>query len=220
MQVRVLPTVGVAAAAALVAAAAYLYSARVGRKSGGGFRIGTAPARVGASKSSKKEEVKEEAPRPKVDVYFGSQTGTAEEYAKQVQREGDDRGLDVTVIDLELYDKSRVSSATAVFLVATYGEGEPTDNGRDFHDWLVSEEDEAVLSNLSFAVFGLGNTQYEHFNSFGKAVPPLPMRNTEVDENCGRLGGTRLLNLALGDDDNDMRDTFELWLEKVREMMS
>jgi hypothetical protein len=38
----------------------------------------------------------------------------------------------------------------------------------------------------------------------------------QVDENCGRLGGKRLLNVALGDDDNNMRDTFELWLEKVR----
>ena len=38
----------------------------------------------------------------------------------------------------------------------------------------------------------------------------------QVDENCGRLGGTRLLNVALGDDDDNMRDTFELWLEKVR----
>ena len=185
MQVRLLPTVGVAAAAAaLAAAAAYLYSGRTGWKGYGGFRNGTVPARVGVSGKGKKEEVKEEAPRPKVDVYFGSQTGTAEDFGKQVQREGIDRGLDVTVIDLEHYDKAHVSSATAVFLVATYGEGEPTDNGRDFHDWLVSEENEAALSDLTFAVFALGNTQYEHFNSFGKAVPALSLRHVEPSMSC------------------------------------
>jgi len=206
MRTQFLPTVGVAAAAALFAGAAYLYTVRISRRSGGGFTIGTVPSRAAKQPLGRQEEPKEEDPKPRVDVYFGSQTGTAEDFAKQVQREGNARGLDMNVVDLELYDKARISSGTAVFLVATYGEGEPTDNGRDFHDWVSCEEDETALSGLNFAVFGLGNSQYEHFNSFGKAV----------DRHVARLGGKRLLNLALGDDDNDLRDAFEDWLDKVR----
>jgi len=206
MRTQFLPTVGVAAAAALFAGAAYLYTVRISRRSGGGFTIGTVPSRAAKQPLGRQEEPKEEDPKPRVDVYFGSQTGTAEDFAKQVQREGNARGLDMNVVDLELYDKARISSGTAVFLVATYGEGEPTDNGRDFHDWVTCEEDETALSGLNFAVFGLGNSQYEHFNSFGKAV----------DRHVARLGGKRLLNLALGDDDNDLRDAFEDWLDKVR----
>lgn len=183
MKVQILPTVGFAAAAALVAGAAYLYSVRISRRSGGGFTIGTAaPARVERKGVTKKEKTEAEAPRPKVNVYFGSQTGTAEDFAKEVQREGNARGLDMTVVDLELFDKAKISSGTGVFLVATYGEGEPTDNGRDFHEWIVSEgEGAAVMKDLNFAVFGLGNSQYEHFNSFGKAVVHLSTPSMRTD---------------------------------------
>jgi len=42
--------------------------------------------------------------------------------------------------------------------VATYGEGEPTDNARDFFDWISEqEEEEGDLIWLKFTVLGLGN---------------------------------------------------------------
>jgi len=36
--------------------------------------------------------------------------------------------------------------------MATYGEGDPTDNAQDFYDWL--QEADADLSGLRFAVSG------------------------------------------------------------------
>lgn len=36
--------------------------------------------------------------------------------------------------------------------MATYGEGDPTDNAQDFYDWL--QETDADLSGLRFAVSG------------------------------------------------------------------
>jgi NADPH-ferrihemoprotein reductase len=47
--------------------------------------------------------------------------------------------------------------------MATYGEGEPTDNAKEFYEWLESTEMD--LSNVKFAVFGLGNKTYEHYNN-------------------------------------------------------
>jgi NADPH-ferrihemoprotein reductase len=56
----------------------------------------------------------------------------------------------------------------AVFLMATYGEGEPTDNAYRFVGWLREESGESIadgfLSKCGFSVFGLGNKQYEHYN--------------------------------------------------------
>lgn len=59
----------------------------------------------------------------------------------------------------------------AFFLVATYGEGEPTDNAVKFYNWLKSEDrTNECLNKLKFSVFGLGNSQYEHYNAMGKNV--------------------------------------------------
>ena len=52
------------------------------------------------------------------------------------------------------------------FMLATYGEGEPPDNGKDITDWLASEDRmEGELSDLTYVVFGLGNKTYPDFNA-------------------------------------------------------
>lgn len=48
---------------------------------------------------------------------------------------------------------SEIDKSLAVFCMATYGEGDPTDNAQDFYDWL--QEADADLSGLRFAVSGL-----------------------------------------------------------------
>ena len=56
------------------------------------------------------------------------------------------------------------------FVVLLHCTGDPTDNARDFVAWLKQEQSPEILSKLRFAVFGLGNRQYEHFNSQGVAA--------------------------------------------------
>jgi NADPH-ferrihemoprotein reductase len=47
----------------------------------------------------------------------------------------------------------------SIFLMATHGEGEPTDNAVNFMKWLKSDErTNNEISSLNFTVFGLGNT--------------------------------------------------------------
>ena len=44
------------------------------------------------------------------------------------------------------------SDELVIFVMATYGEGDPTDNAIDFMKWLKTEEDTSALSKMSFAV--------------------------------------------------------------------
>ena len=91
--------------------------------------------------------------------------------------------------------------------MATYGEGDPTDNAQDFHEWLKSTD--ADLQGLRFAVrvknrlysdfhiflllqvFGLGNKTYEHYNSMARFF----------DKRMEELGAERVFERGEGDDD-------------------
>jgi len=178
-----------------------------------------------------KEETKlnrDEYPGGHVSLYFASQTGTAETYANQLVREGADHGFLVHVIDLEDIDVDDLLSeerrddakSKAIFLCSTYGEGEPTDNSAAFVMELkmrtgltMGNEEEKkeehfagpCLSGLEYCAFGLGNTQYEHYNAMGNFF----------DSTIERLGGTRIAPIGLGDDDKDLEADFENWKDNV-----
>jgi len=136
-------------------------------------------------------------------------------------------------------DTTNNNKSKAIFLMATYGEGEPTDNAQQFvnimkgksgitniykvnegdlnaADSTVSldeatlssnsnsadttnnnsstERDKTFLNDLEYAVFGLGNKQYEHYNNMSKFV----------DLSLNKCGASRIVKLGLGDDDDDL----------------
>jgi NADPH-ferrihemoprotein reductase len=146
---------------------------------------------------------------PKIALYFGSQTGTAEGFAKDVASKLKRQGLSPSVIDLEDIQPQDIENETlALFFVATTGEGDPTDNAAIFINWLKHEDREQhpdLLHRLKFGVFALGNKEYEHYNNIGKLV----------DEKLVQLGGQRLLPVGLGDDNESMEDDFESWQEDI-----
>jgi NADPH-ferrihemoprotein reductase len=141
-------------------------------------------------------------------VYFGSQTGTAEEFAETLVEEGRKFGFDATKVDLEDFEPDDITvpqgeggAALHMFAVATYGEGEPTDNAIGFNKWLKDTDSADLSGGVNFAVFGLGNTQYEHFNAMGRLVNKL------LEER----GGTRAYDYGEGDDDGTLEQDFETW---------
>lgn len=107
-------------------------------------------------------------------------------------------------MDLETFTPEKLQcTSLAVFLLATYGEGDPTDNAMQFAKWLKNEDgelSEQALGGLKFAVFGLGSTQYEHYNKMGKVA----------HKRLQELGATPVVELGLGDE-LTVEDDFEQW---------
>jgi len=150
------------------------------------------------------EPKKVEAPAGPITVFFGSQTGTAEGFAEQLKQEGDKHGFNVTVADLEDFEPSEFNDSLrlVIMIMATYGEGDPTDNAAEFMKWTKTvEKGEEPCKGLHFTVFGLGNRQYEMYNKIGK----------DVNKAIEKLGGNRCFELGEGDDDGTLEDDFEAW---------
>lgn len=176
----------------------------------------------GAAKAGKSRNIieKMEESDKNCVVFYGSQTGTAEDYASRIAKEGHSRfGLKTMVADLEDYDYDNLDKfpedKLAVFVLATYGEGEPTDNAVEFYEFMGSEDisfseggsaDDQPLSNLHYVAFGLGNNTYEHYNSM--------VRN--VDKYLTKLGAKRLGAAGEGDDGaGTMEEDFLSWKEPM-----
>ncbi len=50
----------------------------------------------------------------------------------------------------ELSRLTEIENSIAIFCMATYGEGDPTDNAQDFYDWL--QEADADFSGVKYTV--------------------------------------------------------------------
>lgn len=140
-------------------------------------------------------------------ILFGSQTGTAEDFANVLGEEAASYNFFPDVVDLEQYDTSDLEEEQfVIFVLATYGEGEPTDNAKEFYEWLMDDEREVgMFSKVKYTVFGLGNKTYEHFNAVSR----------RVDARMEELGATRIFQLGEGDDDAGLQEDFDRWKGKL-----
>ena len=175
-------------------------------------------AKENARKEAARKKAEEDAKKIKCSIYFGSQTGMAEGFAKETAKAVSSFGFAPKVIDLEDFDPAELmTTKLALFYCATYGEGDAPDSAQEFCNWLKEEAcsyevkpTEGCLKELEFAVFGLGNTQYEHYNAMGKLIQK---RMTELD-------GRAFYHYGEGDDDKDIEEDFETWQEGLLEIMA
>ncbi|KAG1776177.1 hypothetical protein EV702DRAFT_971934 [Suillus placidus] len=144
-------------------------------------------------------------------IFYGSQTGTAEEYAIRIAKEAKTKfGLTSLVCDPEEYDFENLDQvpedSCVIFVMATYGEGEPTDNAVQLMENLTDSAFEFSngqhrLEGLKYVVFGLGNRTYEHYNAIAR----------QVDAELANMGAVRIGERGEGDDDKSMEEDYLEW---------
>ena len=146
-------------------------------------------------------------------VFYGSQTGTAEKLATIFSKEAQARfGIESMVADLEDYDYETLLSlptdTIAVFMLATYGEGEPTDNAIAFNQYCssIKSKSHEPAAPLHYSLFGLGNSSYQYYNSM--------VRRADSALSCS--GAHRLGDVGFGDDGKGtIEEDFLTWKDET-----
>ena len=96
--------------------------------------------------------------------------------------------------------------------MATYGEGEPTDNAVALMDFIKEpnfESGAASLENLNYVIFSLGNRTYEHFCAIGRTI----------DSKLTSMGAKRIGERGEGDDDKSMEEDYLSWKDGMIEAL-
>ncbi|KAI8886916.1 cytochrome P450 [Backusella circina FSU 941] len=154
---------------------------------------------------------------PPITLLYGTQTGTAQDYASQLSNQARAFGFKkVTLCEMDKWEvlengkfesedtSKRVDKELVVVCTATYN-GQPPDSADKFNKFIDAKKKESghenILDGLSFAVFGIGNKNWRTYQHF-----PIKV-NTLLEE----LGGNRFFTAGEGDADKDMDADFNDW---------
>ena len=137
-----------------------------------------------------------------VTILWGSQTGTAESYAKKLSKALAAQGHTPSIVDMADATVERLSAIKhLLILTSTYGDGEPPDNALALHTALHTES--PALAELNFAIFALGDSNYPEFCKCGH----------DFQNRLNQLGAKAILPIMTSDVDHDL--PFKEWSASV-----
>lgn len=116
--------------------------------------------------------------------------------------------------DIENLDRLPADCA-AFFVMASFGDGEPTENAVTLVQSLQDasfefSKGEHRLDGLKYVVFGLGNKTYEHYNQNGR----------NVDAALAEMGAVRIGERGEGNDNGSMEEDYLEWKDGMWEALA
>ena len=148
---------------------------------------------------------REIAASPRASIVYGSQTGNARRVAERLAGELEADGLAVRLIRADAYSLRQLATESLLYVViSTQGDGDPPDDARAFVEHLSGRRAPA-LADLRYAVLGLGDSSYPHFNAVGQ----------RLDARLAELGAQRLFDR--GDADLDIDGVATPWARQALE---
>ncbi|KAI9255696.1 cytochrome P450 [Phascolomyces articulosus] len=151
---------------------------------------------------------------PSVTFLFGTQTGTAQDYASQLASQARAFGFkDVKLLDMDDWELLQIGKYGAkksgpqdlvVVVTATYN-GQPPDHAEKFDKFITekAKEDghEKLFHKLKYAVFGVGNKNWRTYQAFPR----------KVSSSFEDFGAEQLFLTGEGNADKDIDSDFNEW---------
>eukprot|EP00904_Undaria_pinnatifida_P005299 jgi/Undpi1/189/HiC_scaffold_1.g00186.m1 len=130
------------------------------------------------------------AQKKRIMVLYGSETGTAEDYAYQTAERLHDFACHVSTLDNVEPSDLTVDGIHAVLVVmSTFGDGGMPNGAKNFYD-TAKGLDPGALKGVRYSVMALGSTAY----------PDFCMAGRNMDTLWQRLGATPLAKIQLGNE--------------------
>ena len=131
-----------------------------------------------------------EVPDRQLTIYFGSQTGNAEELAGKTAKLAKKFNLQAKVVDIgDIKPENFADSKRVLIITSTWGEGEMPDNAESI--WASTCEQNPNLNSVNFSICAIGDTSYDEFCKAG----------LDWDAKFSQLGANRVHDIHLCDVD-------------------
>ncbi|MCB1542181.1 MAG: cytochrome P450 [Rhodoblastus sp.] len=169
-----------------------------------------APPAATASAAAPRVETAAPATRPThntpLSVLYGSNLGTAEEFAHRLAETAEINGFATQLGALDQNIGAPPKDTGLVIFCSSYN-GAPPDNATKFVNWLENEAAPDAFAGVRYTVFGCGNREW---NATYQSVPRM------IDERIAELGGVRIAQRGEGDARDDLDGQYEDWFAALR----